>query len=286
MAPVALPELPGVTHRDLIVNGVRLHVAEAGEGPPIVMQHGWPQNWWAWRKVIPALAERHRVICPDLRGFGWSDAPPGRYDKESLASDLLAVLDLLGHERVLLVGHDWGGWVGFLACLRAPERFSGYLALAIAHPWVGGGRVDPRRLLPLWYQFVLASPAGPHLVGREGVMRRVLERAGEGVLDEQAIGVYAATLAQPASARASSELYRTFLLREAVPVARGRYRDARLRVPTRLVVGDRDPVLEPETVGGLDAHADDATTDWIAGGTHWLPEQYPERVLEEITRLS
>lgn len=286
MAAIELPELPGVAHHDLVVGGTRVHVAEAGAGPPVLLQHGWPQHWWVWRKVIPALAERHRVICPDLRGFGWSDAPPGRYDKESLASDLLGVMGALDLDRVLLVGHDWGGWIGFLACLREPERFSGFLALAIAHPWPAEVSFDPRRLLPLWYQFVLGSPAGPYLVRREDVMRRFLERAGEGVLDDEAISLYAATLGRPDSARATSELYRTFLLRELAPVARGRYRDARLRVPTRLIVGDRDPVIGPDTVRGLEAHADDATTDWIAGGTHWLPEQYPERVLEEIAQLS
>ncbi len=71
------PEIDGVTHRYVDVPGVRLHVAEAGEGPPILLLHGWPQHWWVWRKVIPALAENHRVICPDLRGFGWSEAPAG-----------------------------------------------------------------------------------------------------------------------------------------------------------------------------------------------------------------
>ncbi len=158
-----LPELPGVAHRFVTVGGVRLHVAEAGSGPPILLQHGWPQNWWEWRRLIGPLAADHRVICPDLRGLGWSDAPRGRYDKETLAGDLLGVLDALelalpgSGERVRLVGHDWGGFVGFLACLRAPERFESFLALSITHPWfgVGSGVPDPRALLRLWYQFVI-----------------------------------------------------------------------------------------------------------------------------------
>ncbi len=100
-----------------------MHVAIAGpeDAPPIVLVHGWPQNWWAWRHVIPGLAERFRVIAPDLRGHGWSRAPDGGYEKEQLASDLLAVLDELAIERVAWVGHDWGGWTGVLAALRAPE---------------------------------------------------------------------------------------------------------------------------------------------------------------------
>src|SRR5581483_8160583 len=83
-----LPSLPGVAHRHVAVRGVRIHVAEAGEGEPLVLQHGWPQAWWRWRKMIPPLAERYRVIVPDLRGHGWSEEPRTGYEKESLAQDL------------------------------------------------------------------------------------------------------------------------------------------------------------------------------------------------------
>ncbi len=291
--PPPLPELPGVTHRHVTVGGVRLHVAEAGEGPPVVLQHGWPQHWWVWRRLIGPLAAEHRVICPDLRGFGWSDAPPGRYDKETLAGDLLGLLDELGvalpgsGERVRLIGHDWGGFVGFLACLRAPERFESFLALSITHPWFGAGRSlpDPRGLLRLWYQVVLASPLGPELLTRAPATRRVLARAGEGVFDAETVAIYAATLAQPGSARASQSLYRTFLLREAVPILRGRYAGARLTVPTRLLVGDRDPVVRPDVVRGFEGHTQDMTVSWVPDSDHWLPEQRPARVLEEFRAL-
>ena len=73
-----MPEIPGVTHRDVKVNGLRIHVAEAGEGPPLLLLHGWPQHWWIWREVIPRLAPHHRLIMPDTRGFGWSEAPRRR----------------------------------------------------------------------------------------------------------------------------------------------------------------------------------------------------------------
>jgi pimeloyl-ACP methyl ester carboxylesterase len=94
-----LPPLPGVTHRTVRANGVDLHVAEAGSGPPLLVVHGWPQHWWSWHKVIPRLAERFRVIVPDLRGHGWSEAPPGDYAKATFAEDLRALLDAEGIER-------------------------------------------------------------------------------------------------------------------------------------------------------------------------------------------
>ena len=106
----ALPEVEGVTHHWVRVRGVELHYAEAGSGDDVVLcLHGWPQHWYEWRRLMPALAaDGYRVIAPDLRGFGWSEAPADGYEKENLADDVLALLDELGLERVKLVGHDWG----------------------------------------------------------------------------------------------------------------------------------------------------------------------------------
>ena len=142
----APPHVDGVGHRTVRARGLDFHVAEAGSGDDVVLcLHGWPQHWYEWRHLMPALADRHRVLALDLRGFGWSEAPRDGYEKENLADDVLAVLDALGIERVKLVGHDWGGWIGFLLCLREPQRFQRYLALNILHPWLSWRR-DPSRM--------------------------------------------------------------------------------------------------------------------------------------------
>ena len=132
---------------------------------------------------------------------------------------------------------------------------------------------------------MVASPIAPELFGRPAFTRRVVDRAGEGVFDAETIGLYAATLSQPGSARASQSLYRTFLFSEVLPILRGRYRDARLKVPTRLLVGERDPVLRADALRGFERHADDMTLEWVPDTGHWLPEQRPERVLEAIRAL-
>ena len=130
---VDYPHIDGVTHRFVDAGGLRMHVAEAGpeDGEVIVLLHGWPQHWYEWRHQIPELAKHYRVICPDLRGFGWSDAPSSGYEKETLAEDIVNVLDALGLERVKLVGHDWGGWCGFLICLNHPERVERFLNFSV-----------------------------------------------------------------------------------------------------------------------------------------------------------
>ncbi|WP_328309257.1 alpha/beta fold hydrolase [Streptomyces sp. NBC_00442] len=114
-----MPHLEGATHRQVRVRGVRLHLAEFGSGDPVVLLHGFPQHWYAWRHVVPLLADGHRLICVDLRGFGWSEQSRTGYDTESLAADVLALLDELGLEQAVIVAHSWGAGVGFRVCERA-----------------------------------------------------------------------------------------------------------------------------------------------------------------------
>src|SRR6185312_13340597 len=208
--------------------GLRMHVVEAGpgDGDPVLLLHGWPQNWYQWRHQIPALAGAgYRVIVPDLRGFGQSEAPPDGYDKENMATDVLNLMDAMGLQRVRLLGHDWGGWIGFILCVRAPERFSRYLALNIAHLW---GKTSLRSLLSIWrfwYQAVIASPLGRWLLrNRPGFVRTIITGRSpnpQSWTDED-LDAFTKPLQEPARAEASVQLYRTFLLKEFGPVAAGR----------------------------------------------------------------
>jgi pimeloyl-ACP methyl ester carboxylesterase len=282
---VPIPELPGVEHRFAEVRGVRIHYAEAGEGPPLVLQHGWPQHWWAWRELIGPLAETHRVICPDLRGLGWSEGSRSGYEKPELAKDLLALLDALELEQVGLIAHDWGAFVGFLVCLEHPERFSKFLALSIPHLWPPEGPPDPRRLLRLWYQVVISAPVLGPLAIKGGFPRAILQKARvQGKFSDVELELYETTLRQPASVHASAQIYRTFLRGEVIPLARGAYRSQRLTVPTVLMVGDRDAIGKDMGEGFRD-HADDMKLEWVPGIGHFLPEEDPGAVLARAREL-
>jgi pimeloyl-ACP methyl ester carboxylesterase len=273
----------GVTHKEVQVNGVRLHVAEAGEGPPLVLLHGWPQHWWCWRRVIPGLAERHRVIAPDLRGFGWSDAPTGNYAKSTFAADVLALLDADGLDRVRLIGHDWGGFAAFLLALEHPERVGALVALDIAPPWIQPSSPRPRHLaLPLFasYQVLLAAPVvGTRTLTSGTRFIRTLIRTGSGPRarwTHTELDAYARPLCEPARARASSACYRTFLTRELPEIALGGDRSGELQVPTLLVMGEASPlhrVLLPRPGPNL-------RVETVHGAGHFLPEEAPDDVLQ------
>jgi pimeloyl-ACP methyl ester carboxylesterase len=278
-----------VTHRWVRARGIDFHLAEAGSGEDVVLcLHGWPQHWYEWRHLLPALADRHRVIALDLRGFGWSEAPARGYEKENLATDVLAVLDELGLERVKLVGHDWGGWIGFLLCLREPRRFERYLALNILHPWLSG----PRAVLPYaWrftYQLVVMAPLLGYELHRRGrFVPRVLVSGSsrKEVWDPASIAAFADNLAEPERARAAVQLYRVFQLRELPGIMRGRYRDARLTVPTRMLFGSEDVVLRPQLLAGYERHADDMAVELVVDSGHFIADEKPELVAARAREL-
>jgi len=281
---IALPSVEGVTHHRVRARGVEFHYAEAGAGEEVVLcLHGWPQHWYEWRNLMPALADRYRVIALDLRGFGWSEAPKDGYEKENLADDVLAVLDELGIERVNLVGHDWGGWIGFLLCLREPERFQRYLALNILPPWTSMKAMAPH-LWRFWYQWLILSPGIGYRLHRGGkFIPKGLVGASvrQEVWDQATLHAFSDTFTEPERARAAVQMYRTFNLREVPEIARGRYAKSRLRVPTLMLFGTGDSALNHNLLNGYERHADDMRLEKIDNCGHFIADEQPQLVAEK-----
>jgi pimeloyl-ACP methyl ester carboxylesterase len=274
------PDLPGVRHEYLDAAGLRTHVALAGseDAPPVMLVHGWPQHWWSWRDVIPKLAENHRVIAPDLRGFGWTEAPAGGYEKEQLATDLLSLLDALNLDQVTWIGHDWGGWTGLLAALKAPQRINKALILSVPHLWLPR---HPRQLALLGYQGPISLPfLGPRAA--EWMVPRILQ-AGRG--DDRLPADDVKLFADHVPPHVTVAMYRTFLTREVLPIARGRYAHARLQLPTTVMYGERDLVtrgLEPGPV----RDQPELQVEKVDAVAHWIPEQRPQAVVDWLNRAS
>jgi len=286
----AMPELAGVQHRFVELPGLRMHVAEAGQGDAVLLLHGFPQHWWEWRGVISGLAEHHRVIVPDLRGTGWTDAPRTGYERDQLLADVVALLDALEIDRVHVVAHDWSALIGFFLCFDNPERVRSYLCLAIPHPFI---RFDLRALPAfrhLWFQYVIATPGlGPRLLssGRQRFLRRIVRgfSADPEAWAESDLEVFAARMREPARARAAASLYRGLVLREVGRITMGRYRDRRLTTPTVVVCGSEDPVMRPELLGGYEDHADDLSIEVVRGASHFIPDEQPDAVVEKALEL-
>jgi pimeloyl-ACP methyl ester carboxylesterase len=238
--------------------------------------------------VAPELASDRRAICPDLRGFGWSDAPPGAYDKATLARDVIGLLDALELERVDLIGHDWGAWIGFMLCLDHPERFAHYLALNMYTPWP-----DPPslRAIPvmarLWYQVALASPiVGEFLIQRTSFVRQIITAgAVHPAWTDVELEAFSAPLRAPARASASTHLYRTFLLRELLPFLRGQFTGRRLTVPTLLLHGTRDLAIDHRALGDWRAHTEQMDVELREDSGHFIAEELPDVVVERARSL-
>lgn len=295
MTAVPMPQVEGVTHRDVSARGLRFHVAEAGpaggaaaDALPIVLLHGWPQHWFMWRDVIPALAAERRVIAPDLRGLGWSDAPKSGYRKQELADDVLALLSELGVERFDLIGHDWGAYSGFLVCMTAPERVAHYLGCSIPHLWPPQERPSLRRLLTLWYQVALGAPGlGAGLMRHGRFARQVLQVArSHGRYSDDELAVFVDVLREPDHAHATSMYYRTFLLHELRPLVSGAMKERTLTTPTRLLWGRRDQILQgSHATGQHERYAPHTTIEWVDDTGHFLPEERPELVVQRAREL-
>lgn len=273
--------MDGTTERRIQAEELRVNLLEAGQGEPILLLHGWPQHNRMWLELMERLAPRYRLLAPDLRGFGSTEAPGQGYDGETFAADQIALLDALGIERVKVIGHDWGGWTAMLLGLDHPERVERMIVVDSPHPW------PPQRLSNLtevwrsWYAGALATPAlGPWLLRRTDFVKGILTRAAPpGTFTPAELDSYADSYRAPERARAISSLYR-YYQRTAVGGLRGQWRDRRLTVPTLLLFGARDLYVTAKLVDGYQPYADEMRAEIIPGAGHFLVDERPELISE------
>jgi pimeloyl-ACP methyl ester carboxylesterase len=271
-----------VTHGSAVVDGLELHYVEAGSGEPLVLLHGWPQHWWAWRHVIEPLAERHRVICPDIRGLGWSDGRPGEYSLLRLTWDLIELLDALGVDRFQLVGHDWGSAIGYRACLKWPSRVLRFAAVGGLTPWVASG-APPRLYARSWHIYALGL-LGPYATTWLGIPEHALRswrHAGRFTREEEQ--TYLARLRRPVSADATRRYYRNVALREG-PYYIRHHRAMRVHVPTLHLNGAEDP-LTRGVPDNCERYADEIALELVPGCGHFVAEERPEWLVERLRRF-
>ena len=194
-----------LSHHHAKLDGVTLHYVVSGRGPAVVLLHGWPQTWYEWRHIIPALAERYTVIAPDLRGLGDSSRPETGYDKKTVANDVWQLVNgKLGHERFFVVGHDWGGPTAYALAAAHPEAVTRLAILDVVIPGDGGDFSQGGRR---WHHQFHLTPDLPEALteGRERLYLSWFYRTfghRPDAISEADIDEYLRTYTQPGAMRA------------------------------------------------------------------------------------
>jgi pimeloyl-ACP methyl ester carboxylesterase len=266
------------------VGDVRLHYVEAGEGPLIVLLHGFPEFWFAWRLQIKPLAEAgFRVVAPDMRGYNLSSRPAGvaAYNADRLASDVRGLIQERGAEAALLVGHDWGGTVAWATAMSHPEVVDRLAILNVPHPRrLQQGLRTPRQLRRSWYFFFFQLPGLPERVVRARRWRsfRNSLRDARAPYTPEDIDRYVEAWSQPGAATAMINYYRA-AVRQSPKRAAAQLRP--ISAPTLVIWGQRDRYLglelaEPDRddVPNLDR------VERVPEASHWVHHDAPERVTQ------
>lgn len=288
-------EVPGPwEHRRVAANGARFHVVEVGSGPLVLLLHGFPEFWWAWRHQLPALAEAgYRAVAMDLRGYGGSDKTPRGYDPRTLADDIAGVIRSLGERDAVIVGHDWGGVAAWATAVLRARQVRAIAAVSAAHPlrMRRALRSDPKQMVASRYLMAVQAPMLPERRLRTDDGRFVAEllrawAAPDGPFpDEAATARYRAAMQIWPAPHCSLEYYR-WMVRSQVR-ADGRRFALRMRTPVRVPVmqvhGGSDPVVLPRVAYRSRAHVA-AGYRWVLldGVGHFPHEEAPEHFTGEL----
>ena len=277
--------LEEIRHGSAYVNGVRLHYATQGEGPLLILLHGFPEFWYSWRHQIPALAQHFKVVAPDMRGYNESDKPAGvaKYDIDCLTDDVMGLIRAFDEEQAVIVGHDWGGGVAWSFAAQYPQATAKLAVLNCPHP----GKLQKaikenrRQLRRSWYMFYFQIPWLPEF-GLRLFGRRFIEQAFRGMairkeaFPDEELQKYVNALRTPGAAKAAINYYRAAF--------RHRLRNGELHLPTIssptvLIWGEDDVALGKELTYDMDEYFSDRfEIKYIPKCSHWVQQEQPELV--------
>ncbi|MBI1733650.1 MAG: alpha/beta hydrolase [Candidatus Rokubacteria bacterium] len=310
----------GPAHRTVETNGIRMHIAEQGAGPLVVLCHGFPESWYSWRHQLGALARAgYRAVAPDMRGYGGTDAPAEieRYTQLHHVGDMVGLLDALGEPHAVIVGHDWGAPVAWNAALLRPDRFRAVAALSV--PFAPRGSVPPTRALRaaygdrFMYMLYFQSPGVAEAeLDRDPrtTLRRMLYAisgdapAGVGFRDKKKGATLLDGMPEPATlpswlTEADVDVYAADFARTGFRGGLNWYRNldrtwelmapwhhATVSVPALFVAGDRDPVIAGMMRSAFDQLPTSVPglrrTVLLSGCGHWTQQERPEQVTREL----
>ncbi len=271
-------------HEYIVSNGIKLHYVTQGEGPLMLMLHGFPEFWYSWRHQIPEFAKDYKVVALDLRGYNESDKPSGQsaYGMNEFIKDIEGVIQGLGYDRCILVGHDWGGAIAWCFAYAHPEMVERLIVLNIPHPAkFAEGLRNPQQLLRSSYAFFFQLPVLPELLIQWSDYQAI-----ESALKGMAIN-------KSTFSQADIEIYKDAASkRGALTAMLNYYRNAfssfwqqkwsLLEVPTLMIWGENDTALGKELTYGTEQYVRNFQIRYIPNCSHWVQQERPDLVNEYI----
>ncbi|WP_137287069.1 alpha/beta fold hydrolase [Halorussus salinisoli] len=288
------------THEQAVVGDLRLHYVAAGDedDPLVILLHGFPEFWYSWREQIPALADAgYRVVAPDMRGYNRSEKPHGveSYRMDELVGDVTGLIEHFGREQAHVVGHDWGGVIAWEVGIRHPELVERLAVLNAPHPAAFRRELtrNPDQWRRSWYMLWFQMPTLPEtFLGARNAAKvgeLLAESANPGTFDENDLRRYREAASRPGALASAIGYYRALfrenLVRELRSLVGREDRQRRVRVPTLLIWGERDPALGVELTGGLEQWVPDLRVERLPDATHWVQNDRPEKVNELLVEF-
>jgi epoxide hydrolase 4 len=268
-------------HEYITTNGIKLHYVTQGEGPLMLMLHGFPEFWYSWRHQIPEFAKNFKVVALDLRGYNDSDKPKEQsaYIMDEFIKDIQGIIKGLGYQKCVLVGHDWGGAIAWCFAYAHPEMLERLIILNMPHPakFTQGLRT-PQQMLRSTYAFFFQLPWLPEFLIQSSDYQAI-ETAFKGmainksVFTKADIDAYKDAAAKRGALTAMLNYYRNVsehkMFKENWDI---------LQVPTLMIWGEKDTALGKELTYGTEAYVKDFQIKYIPNCSHWIQQEQPELV--------
>ena len=277
------------SHSDVSVNGIKLHCVSQGEGPLVLLLHGFPEFWYSWRYQIPFLASRFKVVAPDMRGYDLSDKPQGvsEYRLDKLCGDVQGLIEAFGEKKAHVVGHDWGGAVAWAFAMAYPDSVDRLVVMNAPHPAAFAMNImtNPRQMARSWYMFFLQVPVVPEMLLKAFGSFMLKRSFTDWAVDKEAftpedLDRLAEAANRPGALTGGMNYYRAMVrnfsglraLRGSVP---------RIKSPTLLIWAEDDRALGKELTYGLDPYFENGlTVRYIPDCSHWVQQEQPLLVNE------
>ncbi len=286
--------MPDFQNQYAEVNGIRLHYISVGKGKLIMFVHGFPEFWYEWEKQLIEFGQDYQAVAPDLRGYNLSSKPSDveKYHVKYLIEDLRALAAHLGHEKFIMVGHDWGGGVAWSAAMRHPELLEKLVIINSPHPAVFARELlnNPDQQKASQYMLILRSAEAERVLSENNFARLsdvLVQFGSKWEMSEERRLKYIDAWSQPGALTGSLNYYRASPLypptstedKEQIKSILNLPKEMlAVRVPTLVIWGEQDRALLTGNLDGLEEYIEDLTLKRIPDGTHWVIHEQPELV--------